>query len=56
MRSNRNDLIKIKESPKWAELKKEIQVANGTVLTQDGEIIECIKAEVKPDTFVVEID
>ncbi|MEY2669747.1 MAG: hypothetical protein RLZZ577_63 [Bacteroidota bacterium] len=54
--NNRQDLIQIKETPMWAELKKEIQLSNGTVLTQDGEIIECIKTELKPDKFVVEVD
>lgn len=51
-KDNRPLLVKTTFKTDWAALKKEIFVApDGTVCTEDGEIIECIKAEAKPDTF-----
>lgn len=45
-------LVKVKQTIDWAALKKEIITdENGLVMTADGEIIECIKAEKKPDSF-----
>lgn len=52
VKNNRPLLVKVKDSVDWAELKKELITAeDGTVITQDGEIIECITAEQKPDSF-----
>ena len=56
LKANNPEYIKVTESPMWGELKKTVQVKNGSVVTQDGEIIECIKVEIKPATFKVEVE
>lgn len=53
--NNRNELVKVKESPDWATLKKEITVVNGNVVTTDGEIVGGVSIIDKPDTFEIEI-
>jgi len=50
-----NDYIQVKESPKWAELKKTIKVSGDKVLTEDGEIVEGVTVVEKPATFEVEV-
>lgn len=53
--SGLNDFIQIKESPKWAELKKTVTVNGDKVLTEDGEIVEGVTVVEKPAVFEVEI-
>lgn len=53
--SEMKQYIQTKESPKWVELKKTIQVAGNKVLTQDGEIVEGVTVVEKPAKFEVEI-
>lgn len=53
--SGMSDYIQIKESPKWAELKKTIQVSGNKVITADGEIVEGVSAVEKPAVFEVEV-
>ncbi len=50
------DLVKVKLEPKWADLKKQtITMANGDVVMKDsGEIVQGVKAVMKPDEFVIE--
>ena len=50
------DLVKVKLEPKWAELKKQtITMANGDVVMKDsGEIVQGVRAVMKPDEFVIE--
>ena len=50
------DLVKIKLEPKWADLKKQtITMTNGDVVMKDsGEIVQGVKAVMKPDEFVIE--
>ena len=52
------DLVKVKLEPKWAELKKQtITMANGDVVMKDsGEIVQGVRAVMKPDEFVIEPD
>lgn len=50
-KQNRPNLIKIKASVDWAELKKELTINGEEIITADGEILECVKAEQKPDSF-----
>lgn len=52
--SNRNELVKIKKSPDWATLKKEVAVLNGSVVTADGEIVNGVQVLDKEDTFDIE--
>jgi len=56
LKANNPEFVKVTESPMWGDFKKTIQVKNGSVVTQDGEIIECIKVETKPATFKVEVE
>lgn len=53
--SEMKQYIQTKESPKWVELKKTIQVAGNKVLTQDGEIVEGVTAVEKPAMFEVDV-
>ena len=50
-----DDFIKIKESVKWAELKKALIEKDDKLLTEDGEIVDGVVLQRKPDTFEVEI-
>lgn len=50
-KQNRPNLIKIKASVDWAELKKELTINGEEIITADGEILECVKVEKKPDSF-----
>lgn len=53
--SGMKQYIQTKETPKWVELKKIIQVAGDKVLTQDGEIVEGVTAVEKPATFELDV-
>lgn len=53
-RLNKPEYIKVKSSVDWAGLKKELIIGeDGSVCTADGEIIEAIHAERKPNTLEV---
>lgn len=52
--SSQPELVKVKKSIDWAELKKKLVVTpSGAVATMDGEVIEAIQAEEKPGKFEV---
>ncbi|HRT84849.1 MAG TPA: host-nuclease inhibitor Gam family protein [Bacteroidales bacterium] len=53
--NNYTDHIKIKESADWASLKAKVKVDKGNVITEDGEIIEGVKAVDRPPEFKVEV-
>lgn len=55
LRENRPDLVKVEESPKWAELKKVINVVGDAVTTKDGEIIPGVKVTEREAKFEVEV-
>lgn len=49
IKANHLDLVEIKESPKWGELKKITKVVSGQVVTKDGKIVEGVEVvERKP--------
>lgn len=52
--SNRNDLVKVKESADWATLKKEVTIKGSSVVTSDGEIVQGVEVIDKPDVFDIE--
>lgn len=52
--SGKTNLVKTKESADWATLKKEVTVSGNSVITTDGEIVEGVKVQDKPDTFEIE--
>jgi len=56
--TGRADLIKLKASPDWSGLKKQIAVlADGTaVIEATGEVVDGVTVERKPDEFSVEVD
>lgn len=43
-----NEYIEVKETPKWGELKKTIQVVGNQVVTEDGEIVEGVEVVERP--------
>ena len=48
------DYLKIKESVEWGEFKKALKVTDtGKVISSDGEIIEFMRGEIRPDTIAV---
>lgn len=49
------DKVKVKETADWAEFKKGITVSFDKVLTADGEVVEGVTAQERPNTFEVEI-
>lgn len=54
LKENRPDLVKVEESPNWAELKKTITVVGESVVTKDGEIVPGVTAKEREDKFEVE--
>ena len=56
--TGRADLIKLKASPDWAGLKKQLTVLDdGTaVIEATGEVVDGVTVERKPDEFMVEVD
>ena len=56
LRANRPDLVKVVESPNWAELKKTVKVMGDSVVTEDGEIVPGVKVTEHEETFDVEVN
>ena len=48
-----NDFINIKETPNWGEFKKHIEVKDGLVVANTGEIVEGVTAEERADSITV---
>lgn len=54
--SGNEDMITVKESPKWGEFKKRLQIVGSSVVdSTTGEIVQGVTLETKPDAFVVEV-
>ena len=52
------DLIEVIEKPKWGEFKKNLEVSEDGAIIADkntGELVDCIKAEIRPPKFSVEV-
>jgi len=49
------DLIKVKKSPDWAELKKRVNWKNGIVYDEDGQVVEGVEAIERDPEFEVKI-
>lgn len=50
--NGKGNLVKVTESPAWADLKKTVTVVDGSVIdTETGAVIDGVTAEQKPDTF-----
>lgn len=55
-RNNKMEFIKVKESPDWANLKKVTQTTtSGTIVDENGEIVDGVIAVAKPPVFEVEV-
>lgn len=51
------NLVQTKESPRWGDLKKGLDMSGGAaVMAATGEIVDCIVVEPSPDTFQVETE
>ena len=55
LKKNRPELVKVEESPNWAELKKTITVVGESATTKDGEVIPGVKVTEREDKFEVEV-
>jgi len=49
------DKVKVEEKADWAEFKKGVIVQSGKVLTADGEVVEGVTANERPNIFEVEL-
>ena len=56
LKANRPDLVKVEESPNWAELKKAIEINGESVVTKDGEVVPGVTVTEQEDTFEVEVN
>ena len=56
LKQNHPDLVKVEESPNWAELKKTVQVVGESVVTKDGEIVPGVKVTEREEEFEVEVN
>ena len=56
LKANRPDLVKVEESPNWAELKKTVTVVGDSVVTADGEVVPGVKVTEQDDEFKVEVN
>jgi len=52
----RSDLINVTESPKWAELKAQVEIAGHHVVTRDGEVVDGVEVVPRPPIFKVVTD
>ena len=55
LKENDKELIRIKEEINKSELKKKYKSINGQVVTEDGEIMEGITVEERPDTITIKV-
>lgn len=56
LKANRPELVKVEESPNWAELKKTVTVVGDSVVTADGEVVPGVKVTEQEDEFKVEVN
>lgn len=56
LKANLPEMVKVEESPNWAELKKSVKVIGENVATKDGEIIPGVKVTEQEDKFEVEVN
>lgn len=56
LKENIPALVKVKESPDWANLKKHLTIVGDKVADPDGEIVPGITVHDRPDVFVAEVD
>ena len=55
LKANRPELVKVKEEPNWAELKKTVKINGDSVVTEDGEVVPGVKVTEREDKFEVEV-
>ena len=55
LRKNNSELIRVKEEPDKREIKKAYKVVGNNVVTEDGEIVEGITIEDRPDSITVKV-
>lgn len=55
LKKNDVELIRIKEEVNKAELKKKYQIVGNTAVTEDGEIVEGITIENRPDSINIKV-
>ena len=55
LKKNNSELIRIKEEPDKREIKKAYKVVGNSVVTENGEIVEGITVEDRPDSITVKV-
>lgn len=55
LKENDAELIRIKEEINKTELKEKYNSINGQVVTEDGEIVEGVTVEERPDTITIKV-
>jgi hypothetical protein len=56
--TGQSNLVEVIEKPKWGEFKKNLEVSEDGAIIADkgtGELVDCIKAEIRPPKFSVEV-
>lgn len=54
--SGNSDMVQTKESPRWGEFKKRLEIVGAAVIDREtGEIVEGVEIVTKPDTFTIEV-
>ena len=55
LKENDKELIRVKYEPDKREIKKKYEVVGNTVVTEDGEIVEGITVEERPDSINIKV-
>jgi phage host-nuclease inhibitor protein Gam len=50
-----NNFVKTEEKAQWGELKKTVTVSFDKILTADGEVVDGVTAQERPDSFEIEV-
>ena len=48
------DFIKVKETPNWAELKKNVKISGNRAVAEDGQIVEGVEVIERPPVFEID--
>lgn len=56
IRKSKPEMVKIKESPDWESLKKDIIVDGDKAITTDGEVVEGVEVVVRDYTVNIKVD
>ena len=56
LRTNDPELIRIKEEPSKEDIKKKYTIVGNNVVTENGEIVEGITIEERPESITIKVE